>query len=415
MNTLKRICVIGLGYIGLPTACYLAKAGYKVIGVDTNEKIIQTLKKGKAPFEEPGLQTLLNKGFKNFEFSITPKPADIFIISVPTPITKAKNPNLSYIKRATKSIAKLIDHNNLVIVESTITPGCSEKIILPILKREHPDYRIFLAHAPERAIPGRTLTEMVENDRIIGGIDKDSAELAKDLYSTFVMGKIHLTDTTTAETVKLLENTYRDINIAFANEIAKLCDRIGINVWEAIKIANLHPRVNIHLPGPGVGGHCISVDPWFLMRKDGVGNEIIKLSRIINDSMPNYIIKCVSKMLKDIKTPTITILGAAYKANVDDWRETPALKIIELAKNKKWKVKVHDPLLKDFPYEIEKDFKKATQDSDCLLILADHSFYQTVKPQDIKNMKHKNIFDSRNSIDETRWKEAGFTIKILGK
>jgi len=415
MNMLKKICVVGLGYIGLPTACYLAKAGYKVIGVDTNEKIVQTLKGGKAPFEEPGLQSLLDKGFKNFEFSLTPKQADIFIISVPTPITKAKKPNLSYIKRATKSIAKVINDNNLVIIESTITPGCSEKIILPILKREHPDYRIFLAHAPERAIPGRTLTEMVENDRIIGGIDKDSAELAKNLYSTFVKGKIYLTDATTAETVKLLENTYRDINIAFANEIAKLCDKIGINVWEAIKIANLHPRVNIHLPGPGVGGHCISVDPWFLMRKDGVGNEMIKLSRMINDSMPNYIIKCVSNMLKGIKNPTITILGAAYKANVDDWRETPALKIIELAQNKKWKVKVHDPLLKDFPYEIEKDFKKATQDSDCLLILADHSFYQTVKPLEIKNMKNKNIFDSRNSIDETRWGESGFIVKILGK
>lgn len=412
---MKRICVLGLGYIGLPTACYLAKAGYKVIGVDTNEKIIQTLKEGIAPFEEPGLQTLLNKGFKNFEFSPTPKPADIFIISVPTPITKAKNPNLSYIKRAIKNIAKIINDNNLVVVESTITPGCSEKIILPILKKEHLDYQIFFAHAPERAIPGRTLTEMVENDRIIGGIDKDSAELTKNLYSTFVKGKIHLTDTTTAETVKLLENTYRDINIAFANEIAKLCDKIGINVWEAIEIANLHPRVNIHLPGPGVGGHCISVDPWFLMRKDGVGNEMIKLSRMINDSMPNYIIKCVSKMLKDIKNPTITILGAAYKADVDDWREAPALEIIELAQNKKWNVNVHDPLLKDFPYEIEKDFKKATQNSDCLLILADHSFYQTVKPLDIKNMKHKNIFDSRNSIDETTWKEAGFTIKILGK
>ena len=412
---MKRICVVGLGYIGLPTACYLAKAGYKVIGVDTNEKIIQTLKKGKAPFEEPGLQTLFGEGFSNFEFSLTPKKADIFIISVPTPIAKAKIPNLSYIKRATKNIAKVINNNNLVIIESTITPGCSEKIILPILKKEHPDYRIFLAHAPERAIPGRTLTEIIENDRVIGGIDKESTELAKNLYSTFVKGKIFLTDTTTSETVKLLENTYRDINIAFANEIAKHCDKIGINVWEAIKIANLHPRVNIHLPGPGVGGHCISVDPWFLMRKDGVGNEMIKLSRMINDSMPNYIIKCVSKMLKDIKNPTITILGAAYKANVDDWRETPALKIIELAQNKKWNVKVHDPLLKDFPYEIEKDFKKATQDSDCLLILANHSFYQTIKPLEIKNMKNKNIFDSRNSIDETRWKDAGFTIKILGK
>ncbi|MBA7542796.1 UDP-N-acetyl-D-mannosamine dehydrogenase [subsurface metagenome] len=412
---MKKICVVGLGYIGLPTACYLAKAGCKVIGVDTNEKIIHTLKKGKTSFEEPGLQSLFNGGFKNFEFFLTPKPADVFIISVPTPITKTKKPNLSYIKRASRDIAKVIQHNNLVIIESTITPGCSEKIVLPILKKEHPDYRIFLAHAPERAIPGRTLTEMIENDRVIGGIDKESTELAKNLYSTFIKGKIFLTDTTTAETVKLLENTYRDINIAFANEIAKHCDKIGINVWEAIKIANLHPRVNIHLPGPGVGGHCISVDPWFLMRKDGVGIEMIKLSRMINDSMPNYIIKCVSKMLKDIKNPTITILGAAYKANVDDWRETPALKIIDLAQNNKWNVKVHDPLLKDFPYEIEKDFKKATQDSDCLLILADHSFYQTIKPLEIKNMKNKNIFDSRNSIDEVKWKEADFIIKILGK
>jgi len=411
----KIICVLGLGYIGLPTACFLASSGYRVIGVDLDEKKINKLKNKQLPFQEPGLQKIFQKAFKNMNFSVKIQPANVFIIAVPTPISNNKKADLRFVKQAARDIRRVLDNGNLVIIESTVPPGTSEKVVLPILKKKDKNLQIYLSHAPERAIPGRTIKEMAENDRIIGGIDKKSAELTKLIYSSFVKGKIYLTDVTTAEFVKLIENSFRDINIAFANELAKLCDNIHINVWEAIKLANLHPRVNIHLPGPGVGGHCIAIDPWFLIKRGVNGTKFIKLARNINDSMPDYVIGRVAEMLKGIKKPTVTILGVAYKANVDDWRETPALRIIKLAKKKGWQVKVHDPYVNDFPYKIEKDFKKATKSSNCLTLITNHDFYKHINPAKIKNMRNKNIFDSRNSIDVEKWQRAGFRTKILGK
>ena len=411
----KKICVIGLGYIGLPTACYLAKAGYKVIGFDLNKTKIKRLKQKKLPFQEPGLEDLFKKSFANINFSSHIEPADVFIISVPTPITDKKKPELKFVKKAAADINKVLKEKNLVIIESTVPPGTSKKIVLPLLTKKHKQLKVYLSHAPERAIPGKTIGEMIKNDRIIGGIDKKSTDLTKEIYSSFVKGKIHLTDATTAEFVKLIENTFRDINIAFANELVKVCNGDGINVWEAIGLANLHPRVNIHQPGPGVGGHCISIDPWFLIKKanDNV-TQFIKLSRKINDLMPSYVIQCVSKMLKDVKKPKITVLGVAYKANVDDWRETPALKIINIAKKSGWQVKIHDPFVKGFPYKIETNFNKATKDSDCLVLVANHDCYKTIDPMKIKNMKTKRIFDCRNFINGKKWQKAGFDVKVLG-
>lgn len=410
----KVICVIGLGYIGLPTACFLANAGYKVIGFDLNEEKVNLLKNKKLPFQEFGLSELLKKAVKNMSFSKKIVPADVFIISVPTPVENEKA-DLKYVEQASQDINKVLKDGNLVVLESTVPPGTSEEIVLPILKKGHKNYRIYISHAPERAIPGSTLREMTENDRVIGGVDQESTILTKNIYSSFVKGKIHLTNSTTAEFIKLIENTFRDVNIAFANELAKMCEDLGINVWEAIKLANLHPRVNIHMPGPGVGGHCISVDPWFLVNKNVNGTEMIKLAREINDAMPFKIIEYVSKIIGNIKNPTVTILGVAYKADVDDWRETPALKIIESAKNRNWQIKIHDPLVSDFPYAIEKEFKKAVKNSDCLVLVANHKFYKEINPNEINNMRNKYIFDSRNFIDEKKWKEAGFLVKILGK
>ena len=410
----KKICVIGLGYIGLPTACYLASSGYQVIGVDINKKKIESLVKSKLPFFEPGLGKLFKTARKNLEISLKSQKADIFIISVPTPITSKKKADLKFVIQAAKDINKVLNNGNLVILESTVPPGTVEKVVLPILLKGHKNFKIYLSHAPERAIPGNTLLEMKNNDRIIGGIDKKSAFLAKQIYSSFVKGDICLTDATTAEFVKLIENTFRDINIAFANELAKLSDKIDVNVWEAIKLANLHPRVNIHSPGPGVGGHCIGVVPWFLINTRPNDTQAIKLARQINDSMPAYVIKYISLMLKGIKNPRITILGVAYKANVDDWRETPALQIIKLAKNKKWQVKIHDPLVKNFPYSITTDFNKATEDSDCLVLITNHNFYKKINPEQIRNMRNKKIFDSRNFINKEKWQKAGFKVKILG-
>lgn len=411
----KKICVFGLGYIGLPTACLLASTGYKVVGLDLDKNKISKLKNKKLPFNEPGLNGLFEKAFENISFTLVPEPADVFVISVPSPLTNNKKPDLSFVRQAVTEINKVIKDGNLVIIETTVPVGTTEKVVLPILKKGHNKYKIFLAHAPERAIPGKTIKEMIENDRVIGGINKDSSELTKKIYSSFVKGEIYLTDAATAEIVKLIENTYRDINIAFANELAKLCEGIGVNVWEAIKLANLHPRVNIHLPGPGVGGHCISIDPWFLLKKGRNGTKVIRMAREINDSMPEHIVKRVTEMIREISNPIVTILGVAYKANVDDWRETPALKIIKLARKNGWEVKIHDPLVKDFPYKIENDFNKATIGSDCLILVTNHDFYNNINPAEIKNMRNKNIFDSRNLIEESKWISAGFKTIILGK
>ncbi|OGC38537.1 UDP-N-acetyl-D-mannosamine dehydrogenase [candidate division WWE3 bacterium RBG_19FT_COMBO_53_11] len=411
----KTICVVGLGYIGLPTACLLARFGYKVTGVDINKERVRLLSNRKLPFEEPGLPELFKEAVGNMSFRTEPVPADAFIISVPTPTTENKKPDLTFVEKASKSVSEVVKDGNLVVLESTVPPGTSEKIVLPILLRRRRNIRVYVSHAPERAIPGRTIIEMVENDRAIGGVDRESTVLTGEIYSSFVKGKIHLTDATTAEFVKLIENTFRDVNIAFANELAKLCESIGVDVWEARKLANLHPRVNIHSPGPGVGGHCISVDPWFLVRRGNAGTDMIKLSRKINDSMPHFVIEKVSEMLRDIKNPTVTVLGVAYKGNVDDWRETPALEIIKLAKDRGWEVKIHDPFVRGFPYRVENDFTTAAARSDCLIVVADHSFYKELDPSKIKVMKRKNIFDSRNLINDSAWRSAGFDVEVLGK
>ena len=414
MKTYKTISVAGLGYIGLPTACYLAAAGYDVIGVDTKVDKVKMLSEDKLPFQEPGLPELFAKAKKNMRFATEQVVADVYIISVPTPIQKNKKQDLSFVKQAAGKINPVLRDEDLVVIESTVPSGAAEKIILPILKKNHRGMKIYLAHAPERAIPGSTLKEMAQNHRIIGGVDKESAELTKKIYSSFVTGKIYLTDATTAEFVKLIENSYRDTNIAFANDLAKICDEIKIDVWEAIGLANLHPRVNIHQPGPGVGGHCIAIDPWFLIRPGSAGNQVIETSRKINDSMPLYAFKCVKGMLAGIKKPTITILGVSYKANVGDWRETPALKIIAAAKKAGWRVTIHDPLAAGFPFEVEKDIVRAAQDSDCLVLAAGHDFYRDFDPARIIGMRHKKIMDARNVIDPVVWKKAGFEIKILG-
>ncbi len=409
----KKVCVIGLGYIGLPTALFLAAAGNLVIGVDVDQEKIDKLKRGVLPFQENGLKALLSKAKKNISFSITPSQAEVYIIAVPTPFKANKKADLSYVKQACLDLAKVVEDGSLIILESTVPPETIEKTIKPIFAKQHKKKDLYFAHAPERAIPGKTLIEMQNNDRIIGGNSEEATRLAINLYKTFVKGKIYSTNDITAEFVKLIENTYRDVNIAFANSLAKIAHQVDINVWEAIKLANLHPRVNIHNPGPGVGGHCIGVDPWFLVSESYLGDELIKLSRLINDSMPKYVISRIKNFLKKIDINNITILGLSYKPDVDDWRETPALGIIKEAKKSGWKVKLHDPFVNGFPHPLERELKAATKDSDCLVIVADHEFYKKLKPKDIKNMKHNNVFDTRNCLNKKIWNLSGFNLEIL--
>lgn len=408
-----KICVIGLGYIGLPTALLLSYH-YQVIGYDVNLDTVEKINRKILPFDEPGLEKILKSS--DIQAFTQPQPSDAFLICVPTPFDKEiKMADLRFVIDAVKSIVPVLQKNNLVIIESTVTPGTCEKVAVPLIEKSGLKIGtdIFLAHCPERAMPGQTIREMVHNDRIIGGITRESAERAEKIYRSFVKGQIYLTDIKTAEFVKLMENTYRDVNIALANELAILSEEMGINIWEAIRLANKHPRVNILLPGPGVGGHCIAVDPWFLT-ESSVNATLITTARDINDNMPAFVFSRLKRILSKytIPDPVVTIFGVAYKGNIGDTRETPALKFIRLCERENWKLKIFDPYVNDFYFPLL-DLKNATEGSDCIVILTDHSEFKEIDPASI-TMRHKIVLDTRNSIKKDIWQKAGFIVKIMG-
>jgi len=413
-----KICILGLGYIGLPTAALFATHGHEVVGIDVNKNIVETINKGITPFDEPNLLELLQKamGSKNLIAKTEVEESDVFIIAVPTPLDKEmKMAELKSVISAAEMIYPHLRKDNLVILESTVPPGTSEKLLIPILEKSRLKVSkdFYLAHCPERAIPGNTIYEMMHNDRIIGGIDKKSAALAKALYSCLVEGNFYLTNTITAEFVKLMENTFRDINIALANEFAQIAEESGVNVWEAIGLANKHPRVNILKPGPGVGGHCIAIDPWFFT-ENSTRCRIVSLAREINDGMPNHVLQIVKGMLKGVKDPVITVLGVAYKGGVDDTRETPALKFIKLAENEGYKIKVHDPHVKEFEYEIL-SLEEAVRGSDCMVLITEHAEFKEIEPAKIfELMRNRNVVDTRNILNYETWKGMGFSVKMLG-
>jgi UDP-N-acetyl-D-mannosaminuronic acid dehydrogenase len=394
--------------MGLPTALLLAKSGYTVQGYDIDEKKIQLLQNQQLPFQEKGLQDLFKQAKHNFHPSNKLMQSDAFIITVPTPLTNQKTCDLSFVTSATKSITTALQNENLVILESTVPPGTTIKQVKPILDETNKTY--FLSYVSEKAIPGNTLYEMQHNHRIIGGINTQSAELTKEIYAHFVQAPIHLTDTTTAETVKLMENMFRDVNIALANELAQRLEKLHINPWEAITLANHHPRVNIHKPGPGVGGHCIPIDPWFLSDKKTV---LINQARAINDSMPEKLLAFIKPLLKHQKEPKITIFGVAYKGNIDDTRESPAITFIQNARNKNITTSIYDPHVEHFKYPLQ-SIDEATNDSDCIVILTDHDSFKDINPKQLKkNMRTPQIVDARNLLNKTTWENAGFTYHLL--
>ncbi len=416
---MKKICVIGLGYIGLPTAGVLASAGYNVIGVDISERIVNTINRGEIHIEEPGLLTLIKAGVSSKQLiaQTVPTNADVFIIAVPTPITEEKKADMRYVISAGESIVPYLDKGNLVILESTSPPGTCQNLLKPILERSglKVGKDIYLAHCPERVLPGKILHELIHNDRIIGGITPKCAELAKEIYSSFVESEIFLTDATTAEMVKLMENTYRDVNIALANETAILCEKLGINFWEVVKLANHHPRVHLHLAGPGVGGHCISVDPWFLVEAFPAETKIIKTARERNDGMPLYVVKKIETILKNIQTPKVALLGLAYKGNVDDIRESPSLHVYSQLLLRNYKISVHDPHIKHHPPMPLDTLESALKDADCIVILTAHDEFKKIEPESAsKLVRTKNILDTHNIINTEEWEKYGFNINILG-
>lgn len=415
---MKKLCVIGLGHIGLPTACLFATHGNNVVGVDSKKGVVEKINQGEAPFEEPVLTELLTSAVASDSLVARTEPevADVFLIAVPTPLDReTKIADLKYVRQAATSIMGYLKEGNMVILESTVPVGTSDRLLLPILEnsglRCGKDF--YLVHCPERAIPGNTIHEMIHNDRIIGGINRKSAELAKDLYSCFVDGNCHLTNLRTAEMVKLMENTFRDVNVALANEFSQIAEESGVNIWEAIELANKHPRVSILKPGPGVGGPCLPIDPWFLAR-DSARSRIVSLAREINDSMSYRVLRLVKELVGGTKNVTITVLGVSYKGNVDDIEETPALRFVQLAENEGYTVKINDPWVKHFEYQLC-PLEEAIQDSDCLVLITDHSQFKQIEPQKVSMLvRNKNLVDTRNVLDHKKWEQAGFKIKVLG-
>lgn len=415
---MSKICVLGQGYIGLPTALLFANNGHEVVGIDVNKRVVDTLKAGKMPFEEKGFQELLDGAVarKAFRAESFVEEADVFLVAVPTPFdSEMRMADLKYVVSACEMIVPHLKKGNLVIIESTIPPKTCDKQVKQILEKSTlkmcEDF--YVSHCPERAIPGNTLHEMVYNDRVIGGVDEKSTQLTADLYSSFVKGNLHLTTSTTAEMIKLMENTFRDVNIALANEFAQIADDYGIDVWKAIEIANKHPRVNILKPGPGVGGHCIAIDPWFLT-ENANNSSLIMMSRQINDSMPQYVLKMVKEMVVGIENPTITVFGVAYKGDIADTRATPAKKFIKLAEKEGYKVKIYDPFVKEWSYPIM-GLEEAVEGSDCIVVLTDHSEFREMDPRDFCGKMHKlNVFDTRNVISKNLWDKNGFSVQTIG-
>lgn len=423
-----KVCVIGLGYIGLPTASMFAANGHQVMGMDKNEKIIESLRAGKVHIFEPGLQEIVTKSIEsgNFRVSNEVQAADAFIIAVPTPFLHEeiekdgyKKADMSYVAAAAEAILPHLRKGNLVILESTSPPKTTTDLVQPILEKSglKAGQDFYLAYSPERVLPGQILRELVENSRVIGGIDPASAEKGRALYAAFVKGEIVLTDATTAEMVKLMENTYRDVNIAIANEFSRLADRFGINVWEAISIANRHPRVNILNPGPGVGGHCISVDPWFLVEAAPDLTPLIHAARKVNDAQPDFVVELVRRILGEPNGQKIAALGLAYKANVDDFRESPAIEIVKKLIAFGYEVKAFDPYAQTvnlLPQHLSNDLDQAVNQADLILLLVDHSEFKKLSPASVTNTRKNTLIDMRNCLDKKDWEKRGFKVYQLG-
>lgn len=402
-----KISVFGLGYIGLPTATMFAAHGANVIGVDVNKHAVDTINQGHIHIVEPGLEEVVKKVVESghLKASLSPERADAFLIAVPTPFIGDHEADLSFIKSAATALAPVLEKGNTVILESTSPVGATETMV-GWLKEMRPDLAfatedsencdIYVAYCPERVLPGKVMHELIENDRIIGGINKTSAEKAREVYRIFVKGELLVTNARTAEMSKLTENAFRDVNIAFANELSLICDRLNINVWELIELANHHPRVNILQPGPGVGGHCIAVDPWFIVSKTPDLARLVNTARLINDGKPEWVknkvreaVLSLIKSGRDVKDIRIACLGLAFKPDIDDLRESPALHITrDLAKEFPGQVTAVEPNVQTLPASLSDSsvelisLEKALQ-ADVIVLLVDHSPFKAIKIEPI--------------------------------
>ena len=398
-----KLTTMGLGYIGLPTSIMFAKYGVDVVGVDVKKEAVDLLNSGQIHIEEPGLQEALDevRANGNFKAALEPEKSDVFIIAVPTPNKKDehKSCDISYVMQALETIIPYLEKGNVVIVESTIAPRTMDDYVKPRLEKE--GYTIgediYLVHCPERVLPGQIMNELIYNNRIVGGVTEKCTDKGEEVYKTFVQGEILKTEAKTAEMSKLMENTFRDVNIALANELAKVSNELDINALDVIEMANKHPRVNLHTPGPGVGGHCLAVDPYFIIAEAPEQSQLIKLSRDINKSMPQYVVDTAEKLVKNNNGKKITVFGLAYKGNVDDTRESPAMEIYNILRsNNKYNVVAYDPHVKDD--FVEKDIEKAVEGSDLILILTDHNEFKELTSEEFNKMNTPQVFDTKNIV-----------------
>ncbi|GGO99353.1 UDP-N-acetyl-D-mannosamine dehydrogenase [Stakelama pacifica] len=404
------VVVMGLGYIGLPTAAIIARSGAKVLGIDVDPDIVETINSGRVHIEEIDLDGLVSgvvaRG--NLRASTSPAPADIFVIAVPTPARTDHSPDISYVLQAAASVAAVVKAGDIVILESTSPVGTTAEVAA-LFARERPDLKIpghcagtpdiAIAYCPERVLPGRILVELIDNDRVIGGVTPRCARKALQFYRRFVRGECVTTSAAAAEMTKLTENAFRDVNIAFANELSRVADSLGVDVWEVIRLANRHPRVNILSPGPGVGGHCIAVDPWFLVHSAREETPLIRTAREVNDAKVDYTIERATALIDSMPGVPVACLGLAFKANIDDFRESPALKVAAtLAQRFGERIHIVEPYTKTLPAAFAgcgaqlSDVDAAIEICPVFIVLVDHEVFRSIP---LAERRNKHVLDTR--------------------
>ena len=422
-RTTRKICVVGLGYIGLPTSSMLATYGFDVLGVDTDPHVVEIVNLGRVHIEEPGLNTVVQAATHSGKLKAAARPAeaDVFIIAVPTPCTHkddgTRGADMRAVEAATRDVAEVVREGNLVILESTSPPGTTRRIAETLAARTGltPGENLFVAHCPERVLPGKILRELIDNDRVIGGVTPACAEEAARLYRTFVEGECFLTDSATAEMVKLMENTYRDVNIALANELALIAEHLGFDANEVIRLANRHPRVNLHTPGPGVGGHCISVDPWFVFEAAPEQARLIRLGREINDARPRQVYEALDRRLDGLAGKRVALFGVAYKGNVDDTRESPSTDLIKHLRDADVDTRIYDPHVNNYAYDLS-GLNESLEGADVLLITTAHDEFAFLDPSAVAaKMRNPVVYDLVNILNEERWEAAGFCFWKVGR
>lgn len=410
MAEIRTVSVLGMGYIGLPTCAIFASRGFEVVGIDINEGVVEKVNRGEIHIVEPDLDGLIQKVVASgaLRASVTPQPADAYIIAVPTPITADFKPDISHVMAAARNIAPILKKGDLVVLEST-SPVGTTRTMARLLAGLRPDLSfpadadslsdISIAYSPERVLPGKVLTELINNDRSIGGLSRRSSERAAALYSSFVFGDLFITTAETAELVKLTENAFRDVNIAFANELAAVCQELSLNVWEVVDLANRHPRVNILQPGPGVGGHCIAIDPYFIIDAAPQSTELIRTARRTNSDRPHAVVRDIEALLTPDARQTVACLGLSFKPNIDDMRESPAVEVVSLlSRNRNLRLVVAEPHAKALPAPLRDkgivftDSLTAIDESDIVVLLVDHRQFNFI---DAESLKDKKLVDTR--------------------